>query len=688
MTGAPPSPPRSAGRGTPSSAPSPWILIVGDDSRGLVARAREGLARAVPGAAVAAVRPGDGRAAPSPPLLFPSADEGGAPPDQGGPLLIVATAEISDIGAALVATDPSGAAAADADAPCLVLTDRGGHTDLGPVIAAGRLAAVVPACDRGLLVRELADAALSRMEAQGVAPDQVRRILGAGRAAEEARSDDLLHLDDPGALERVLDGVERIVGARPRVSVGAGVELCHQGAEAPPLTLVMSGVVSLRQDTPQGPVTLHQASTGRVIGVVSLVRGDRAWYTARTETPCALVLLSRAEIAAAIDADPSVARDLALLMVGSLLTRLLRAEEQHVDHRLLADELEVDRARLADALEDLHRTRAELVERTRLAMLGELSAGIAHELNNPVSALGRAVEHLARDLVRLIGHAPDLEPAARAIRRSADAPALPTAQERALAASFLPVTGGDRALARRLVRAGVPDTRTAAALLAQPESVRRDILLGARIGSSLHSIDSASQRIAGLSSSLRSYARPEGEERVPTEVLRSLDDALRLTEHRLRGIRVDRRLEQVPPVLARPGSLEQVWMNLLVNAADAIIDELEDLREDDAALPARGSAPARVVVRTAVEGGAVVVAVEDNGPGISEELQARIFRPHFTTRGGRVEFGLGMGLSIAQSIVAAAGGTIGVESRPGLTRMRVALPPAPAPAPSQKEETR
>jgi signal transduction histidine kinase len=73
----------------------------------------------------------------------------------------------------------------------------------------------------------------------------------------------------------------------------------------------------------------------------------------------------------------------------------------------------------------------------------------------------------------------------------------------------------------------------------------------------------------------------------------------------------------------------------------------------------------------------VVVAIEDNGPGVSPELQARMFRPHFTTRGGRVEFGLGMGLSIAQSIVTAAGGSITVESRPGCTRMRVALPVAP-----------
>jgi signal transduction histidine kinase len=666
----------------PPSFPDPspqgraWALVLGDDARGLVARARSALAGAVPGAAVMSLVPGDA-----------AGGRGSHDIGEGAPLLVVATAEVEDIGAAIGA-EPVRALAGDA--PCVVLTDRAAHADLAPVVAAGRLAAVVPAHEEAALTRELAGIALDRMEERGWSDGRRLLVLGGPAAASAAETDDLLRLDDPHALRRFLAGVERVVGPRPRVAVPAGTRLCEQGGEPPPLTLVMEGLVALHQDTAHGPVTLHQASTGRVIGLVSLVSGGQAWFTARTTTPCTLVMLSRAEIVTAVQADPGVSRDLALLAVRSLLTRLLRAEELHVDMRLLADELEVDRRSLADALEDLHTARAELVERTRLAMLGELSAGIAHELNNPVSALERAVEHLARDLVRLLGHAPGLGPAARAIRQSADAPALSTAAERALTSSFLPVTGGDRALARRLVRAGVPDAATAAELLALPESVRRDVLLGARIGSSLHSMESASHRIAGLASSLRSYARPEGEEPVPTDVLRSLDDALRLTEHRLRGIRVDRRLEQVPEVMARPGTLEQVWMNLLVNAADAIADEREDLaarqawaqEAEEPALPARGTSPARVMVRAVRQSASdgrdmVVVAIEDNGPGVSPELQARMFRPHFTTRGGRVEFGLGMGLSIAQSIVTAAGGSITVESRPGCTRMRVALPVAP-----------
>ncbi|MGO3797593.1 MAG: sensor histidine kinase, partial [Pauljensenia sp.] len=130
----------------------------------------------------------------------------------------------------------------------------------------------------------------------------------------------------------------------------------------------------------------------------------------------------------------------------------------------------------------------------------------------------------------------------------------------------------------------------------------------------------------------------------------------------------------------RSGSLDQVWMNLLVNAADAFEDEREDLARteeghegDGRALPARGAVAPRIVVKVAHEGAVVVVEVSDNGPGIPEDLQARIFEPHFTTRAGRVRYGLGMGLSIVSTILTDAGGGIEVESGPGATRVRVTL---------------
>ena len=84
--------------------------------------------------------------------------------------------------------------------------------------------------------------------------------------------------------------------------------------------------------------------------------------------------------------------------------------------------------------------------------------------------------------------------------------------------------------------------------------------------------------------------------------------------------------------------------------------------------------------------GGVAVAIADNGPGIAPEHQERIFEARFTTRKGRVEFGLGLGLPICKNIVARHGGSITVESRPGRTVFTVTLPASPHPSPESERQ--
>ena len=162
-----------------------------------------------------------------------------------------------------------------------------------------------------------------------------------------------------------------------------------------------------------------------------------------------------------------------------------------------------------------------------------------------------------------------------------------------------------------------------------------------------------------------------------------IDDVLRLTAHRVRGIRIDCDYEDVPPVYAHPAKLQQVWTNLIVNAAEAIEDECADkaaAAERDGTipeLPARGEADAliRITVRPA-EGG-VSVTISDNGPGIDPAIVDKIMEPHFTTKAGRIRFGLGMGMSIVRTIIADHGGCLAIDTHPGSTIMRILLPTQP-----------
>jgi two-component system NtrC family sensor kinase len=163
-----------------------------------------------------------------------------------------------------------------------------------------------------------------------------------------------------------------------------------------------------------------------------------------------------------------------------------------------------------------------------------------------------------------------------------------------------------------------------------------------------------------LVASLRSYSRGE-DGRGPlindVDVAGGIDDALRLLSHRMANVSLRREYAATPGVTARPGELQQVWTNLLANALDAMGDQ------GHLTVLVGPSGTDRVSVR-----------IVDNGPGIASELREKIFAPRFTTKNGRVQFGLGLGLSISRQIITDHGGVITLDSVPGRTEFTVELP--------------
>ena len=154
----------------------------------------------------------------------------------------------------------------------------------------------------------------------------------------------------------------------------------------------------------------------------------------------------------------------------------------------------------------------------------------------------------------------------------------------------------------------------------------------------------------GIVGDLRRLAKPSGPERVAVDLRPALESALRLAGNELRHrARVARRWSEAPPVLGSELRLVQVFVNLLLNAAQAIDEGRAGANEIGVSLArdARGWA---------------VVEITDTGRGMTEEIQARIFEPFFTTRPG---CGIGLGLSISRSIVTELGGEIAVSSTAG-----------------------
>jgi len=346
--------------------------------------------------------------------------------------------------------------------------------------------------------------------------------------------------------------------------------------------------------------------------------------------------------------------------------------------------------RLIGVLADRVRESTRLdQQQDKLAALGKLSAGLAHELNNPASAVRRSAAELRTRMgtlnqftVALVQAGAGLDAvraldAARAALagRASSAPADPIARadlEDALA-EWLGKVGVKEpwVQAATFVEAGLDVDRLSAAVEPVPPPARASAIAwleaALAIDALLDGLVHASGRIVELVGAVKTYTRMDqsrGKEEVDVRV--GLDSTLAMFGHRLKEkhVTVTRDYDEgLPAVPGYAGELNQVWTNLIDNAIDAA--------------PAGG----HVHIRAVRDGGAVRVDVRDDGAGIPRQLLDRIWEPFFTTK--EVGQGTGLGLEIARRIVSRHhGGDIQVESVPGNTTFTVRLPLISAPAQS------
>ena len=360
-------------------------------------------------------------------------------------------------------------------------------------------------------------------------------------------------------------------------------------------------------------------------------------------------------------------------------TVLLSVEHQHLQE-LLAASPSAAAAMFDSALSRSRATEARLRQSEKMAQLGTLTAGVAHELNNPASAIRRGSSQLQSELARL--------GAAQAQLYSmeltdADLADLTRRGERAVEMATAPSTMDPVSLAVReesieswLTDNGVPEPWTVASTLACVEYDLEDLhALGERFDSGdlatvvrwidatcsvqslITEIGQASARVSSIVGALKSYSYLDQAPVQEVDVHRGLDDTLLILRGKLGpGVSIVRDYDpQVPTLQAYGSELNQVWTNLIDNAVYAVGDG------------------GTIQLRTRLDGIHVVVQIEDDGPGIPDDIQDKVFDPFFTTK--PVGEGTGLGLDISYGIVVDRHrGEIQVESRPGRTCFEVWLP--------------
>lgn len=288
--------------------------------------------------------------------------------------------------------------------------------------------------------------------------------------------------------------------------------------------------------------------------------------------------------------------------------------------------LEEKNKALNDALDQLKATQSQLVESEKMASLGQLTAGIAHEINNPINYVKNNVGPLMRDFAEIR----DL---------------------------FLEI--------KRLKEDRVDLKRAVLKVQKLAQEIEAEYLFE-EMELLLKGIEEGARRTTDIVDGLKIFSRSEKDHFKLVDIHAGIDSTLTLLNNKLKDrIRVERNYEEMPVVECLPGKLNQVFMNILSNAIHAIDDQ-----EKEKGGPGRSSYKGHIYISTKSTQGClpghrdcVWITIQDNGVGMPPEIKNRIFEPFFTTKD--VGSGTGLGLSISFGIVEQHGGRIEVDSKKG-----------------------
>ncbi len=441
------------------------------------------------------------------------------------------------------------------------------------------------------------------------------------------------------------EDLERLYEMAETISVPAGELVLQEGDPGDSLYIVLDGELEVTKRHGNQEILLAVHKAGQFFGEMALLEQAPRSASVRTLRESRLLLISQAAFQTLLSCSPS-----APLKILHTVTSRLRS------------------------------TESMLIQNEKMAALGTLAAGLAHELNNPAAAIQRSAaqlrdalaerERLAAELTTIVKDPHQKETLValqeQTMKRTAAPPLydpLTLSEHEDQVQEWLEDRGVGQAweLAPVLVFSGWEQSeleRLAEQFSpAQLPVVVRWLAADSSVHALLDEVGQSAEAMSEIVKAVKTYSYLDQAPIQEVDVRESLENTLVLLRPKIKaGVSIKRDYaDDVPRIEAYGSELNQVWTNIMDNAIDA--------RES------RGE----LALHTRTRDGDVIVEIQDDGPGIPSELQPRIFEPFFTTKAPGV--GTGLGLHIAYNIVVHKHhGQIEVSSRPGETRFRVVLP--------------
>jgi len=315
----------------------------------------------------------------------------------------------------------------------------------------------------------------------------------------------------------------------------------------------------------------------------------------------------------------------------------------------------------------LHRVMQEketalkkLFQAEKMASLGQMAAGIAHELNNTIGVIQGNIEWLGDEVFSYLRGANDkdiLEYFKLGLEKGSQVSSKDARAERKKLAGEYKIS---EALAKKMSRIGLQRGELTKYRDKQHFNEYAEELYHAwQLGTAIHDMLLASRHSRHVLSTVKQLA-VTNQERVEVQVNETIDESLTLLKSLIRRVNVEKNFGILEPINANQGELVQIWINIIKNSCESMLNA--------------GTENPFLQISSEQRNDLITVKIIDNGPGIPHDMKDKIFQPNFTTKKGGLSFGLGLGLSIVQRLVDSYNGKIEVESTSKKTEFKIHLP--------------